>query len=1759
VGTGYGTQVSFTTNAALPTVTTAAISAITTNSATSGGNVTATGGGTVTERGVVFGTSTNPTVTAGTKVVSGSGTGTFTSALTGLNPGTTYHVRAYATNSAGTGYGAERSFTTLAMLPTVTTAAITGITSNTAAGGGEVLSTGGANVTERGVVFATSTNPTLSTGTKLVSGSGIGSFTSALNGLLPNVTYYVRAYATNSVGTGYGTQVSFTTNAALPTVTTAAISAITTNSATSGGNVTATGGGAVTERGVVLDTSTNPTVTAGTKIVSGSGTGTFTSELTGLNPGTTYHVRAYATNSAGTGYGPQLSFTTSSSVPTVNTLPISGIGSNQASGGGTLTSSGGATITEIGLVISTTPNPTVTNASKVIAPVDSVSFTLTLDGLANQSTYYVRAFATSSFGTGYGDQVSFTTITTVPPVITGEISGITLSSASGGGHVTGNGGAAVTERGLVFSKFGDPARITGTKVVSGSGTGTFTAMMNGLAGGTTYYVRAYATNSAGTGYGAQVSFTTLAEIPTVDTLPISGIGSNLASGGGILTSSGGATITELGLVISMTPNPTVTDATKFAADADSNYFTVSLNELAYNTTYYVRAFATNVAGTGYGDQVSFTTITTVPPVITGRISGITTNSARGGGHVTGSGGADVTERGLVFSKFRNPDLTTGTKVISGSDTGTFTVMMNGLAAGTTYYVRAYAINSHGTGYGTQTYLTTQKPLVAPGDLDFSLETGASVNSTVRVIAHAGDGKVYMGGDFSSVRGFAYNHIARLNEDGSLDTSFNFGSGADKGILSIAVQADGKVLIGGLFTTYNGTPRKGIARLHVDGSLDTTFDAGPELLGSVRSISVNPGGRILIGGSFSLHSNGTTRAMLARLNVDGSLDASFNGWPDGTVNTVVEANGKVLIGGTFTNCNGVVRSGVASLNADGSLDTGFDSELGANGSVTSVVVQHDHKVIIGGWFNSYSDTTRNGLARLNADGSLDTTYDPDIREHSKVNFMTLTLDGRLLIGGEFDVSNGRIRTYLASFDDDGSLTHGFNTYSTDDVVHAVLEQEIYSEQDQQTVWKLLVGGEGFTAILRLDSEGFRDASFKTSTGVDDVIYSVAVQADEKLLIGGLFANYDDKPSKGIARLNADGTLDTTFNPGTGANGSVLSIAVERDRRILIGGSFFIYDGRFRVRIARMNADGSVDTSFNPGSGANGNVTTIALQTDGKILIGGWFTSYNGTARNRIARLNTDGSLDTTFNPGTGADYTVQSMALQADGKLLIGGWFTSYNGTARRGIARLNADGSLDTSFNPSTAIDKWVQSIALQADGKVLVSVNFYSAFAARNQLTRLNTDGSLDTSFDPGTGANRFVESIALQANGKVLIGGDFTSYNGTARKGIARLNVDGSLDTSFDPGIGPNGHVRSISLQADGHVLIGGLFTSYNGTERVNLARIFNNPAIRSIAAPDHSSIAWLRGGTAPEVEQVSFDFSTNGMEWTAIGNAYRTGSGWELSGVTLPASGLLRARGRSSAGLNNGSSSIIEQVAVFPIVDLPTVTTSDIAGITTDSADGGGNVVANGGAPVTERGLVYATTTDPTVSDTDKVVSGSGPGEFKVSLTGLAPGTTYYVRAFATNSGGTAYGPQVVFSTTTDSTLHSFANAMLAAGLTASDALPDAIPFGDGVPNLLKFAFNMKLDGNDSHGMATGGSSGLPLAGLAEENGQSVWRVEYLVRKNSGLVYVPQKSSGLAPDSFSPLIGRVTEEDINADWKRIVITEPIDDVNHPKFFTRILVTMP
>ena len=783
--------------------------------------------------------------------------------------------------------------------------------------------------------------------------------------------------------------------------------------------------------------------------------------------------------------------------------------------------------------------------------------------------------------------------------------------------------------------------------------------------------------------------------------------------------------------------------------------------------------------------------------------------------------------------------------------------------------------------------------------------GEGANNGVYSTVVQTDGKILVGGWFTSFNGTLCNRITRLNLDGTIDATFNPGSGPNEEIQTISVQTDGKIIIGGWFTSFNGTPINYLARLNSDGSLDPTFNIGTGANSLVVTSAIQPDGKILIGGMFSQF-DGQNKSYFTRLNTDGSLDNTFNpvSGPNGYVNGLaLQSDGKIIICGQFSTYNGTTRKSVARINTDGTLETTFNSFYGANSSVNSVAIQSDGKVVICGNFTTYGTIARNRIARINIDGLNDNTFNPGTGLNVEARKLFLQSDGKIVVGGSFTNYNGTTRTRIVRINSNGSLDTSFDPGTgANNVIHHVA---------LQTDGKIMIGG-GFTSfngavknrIARLNSDGSLDA-----IGPNNILFATTLQNDGKIIIAGDFTNYIETGINRIARLNDNGSLDQTFNPGTGANATVLETVVQVDSKIIIGGTFTSYNGSAVNRIARINPNGSLDASFNLGSAADNTIQSLALQPDGKIIIGGDFTTYNGTSRNRIARLNIDGTLDPTFNPGTGTSGSVVAIVVQSDGKIVIAGVFSTYNGSIVNNICRLNNDGSIDGSFNSGLGADNTIWAVALQTDGKILIggqltSINGVSSF----RIARLNQNGSHDPSFNIGTGANSTIHNILLQPDGKVIIGGQFTTFNGNNINRLARLNTNGSLDLSFNTGIGANSWIYASALQTDGKVIIAGDFLSYAGMGRNRVARVFaycNPPAAPMGAATQ----TFCNTGTVADLTTVG-----SNIQWYA-----NSTGGTALSGGTILSNSSTYYASQTSGGCESTN-----RLSVTISIDVPAAPT-------------------------------------------------------------------------------------------------------------------------------------------------------------------------------------------------------------------------------------------
>jgi len=799
-------------------------------------------------------------------------------------------------------------------------------------------------------------------------------------------------------------------------------------------------------------------------------------------------------------------------------------------------------------------------------------------------------------------------------------------------------------------------------------------------------------------------------------------------------------------------------------------------------------------------------------------------------------------------------------------------------------------------------------------------------------------------------------LPSLNFAAPGDAEGPFAPTANNDVNSIAFQADGKILIGGSFTEVNGEPRNFLARLHPDGSLDTSFDPAPN--GSVNKVAVQSDGKILVGGQFNNIAS-TPRNLVARLEENGDFDDTFVPVLDGEVRDILVDGTGVLVAGDFANVNGDPRAGIARLDLGGALAPGFVNP-GAVGSVRALAVLDDGRILAGGFFTQMGGQSRSRLAMLNANGSLDTTF--SVGADAQVLGISKGLGGSLFVYGSFDMIGGQSIAKIARINANGSLNTSFNLDpNPGSVVRGVAVQ---SDGDIVVVGTfVLLGPETRNRVARVSPTGTLDPDFDPDANGN--VIGVGVQADGRIVLAGGsgFSQVSGLPRGRLARLFPDGRVEDGFNPG--ANGSVLSAVPQPDGRIVVGGQFGQLGGEARSALGRLEEDGQLETSFAPPVIAGGGVVAFSttVQRDGKILVGGNFETVGGGARPNLTRFNANGTLDTEFNPAP--DGSVLAIVQQPDGRLLVAGDFANIAGTGRVRLARLEESGAIDGSFVPP-AFDDEVRSIALEPGGNILVGGNFNNAGATpRAKLARLTSAGQLALDYNPGAShavnclllqpdgrllvGGRFtniagesrslfarllangtadpgftpsitgneVLSLALQTDGAILVAGRFTEVNSTARSHIARIDANGVLDPVFDPAASTNfgDRVNGVAIQADGGVLTVGQFDEIGGFARVNIARLRNDAGTNALVVESRNRVEWLRGGASPEAARVRFELSTDGGNaYTTLGEGVRISGGWELDGLDLPFEGLVRARAWTSGGYFNGSGGIMERVALF-----------------------------------------------------------------------------------------------------------------------------------------------------------------------------------------------------------------------------------------------------
>ncbi|SMO79400.1 delta-60 repeat domain-containing protein/Por secretion system C-terminal sorting domain-containing protein [Flavobacterium resistens] len=676
------------------------------------------------------------------------------------------------------------------------------------------------------------------------------------------------------------------------------------------------------------------------------------------------------------------------------------------------------------------------------------------------------------------------------------------------------------------------------------------------------------------------------------------------------------------------------------------------------------------------------------------------------------------------------------------------------------------------------YFTRLKP---DGTIDESFHTGSGFNGKVYATYIQPDGKIVVGGSFTSYNGINAGRLIRLNTDGSYDASFNTSIGATTGIIyDIALQSDGKIIICGSFTKYNNVTTNRIARILSTGALDTSFLIGSGTTSNINNTKVLADGKILLSGNFTSFNN-TPHNRLVRLNNNGSIDSSFNigtGFDDDVNAMEVQSDGKIILGGKFVTFNGNSANRIIRIMLDGTIDSSFFTGSGFNsGAVLACKIDSVGNIMLGGsFYGNYNGSNVNRVCFLDSTGFLKDEIDFGSGPATASVFaLENDAEGAWYIGGSFSVFDGLNQGRLAKIDSEGEYDTSYLTSGIG------FDNSVYSILSLENAKTMVFGnfknfnGANASRIAKLLEDGSSDPEFNLGqAGANNLIKTAVLQPDGKIILGGNFTKYNETLINRIVRILPDGTEDASFNITSGCNSQVYALAIQPDGKIIVAGGFTKYNDVNVGRIIRLTSDGLRDTSFNPGLGADAIIESVLIQPDGKILLGGRFTTFDGILFPHLVRLNSNGSIDPTFTIGDGFDKNVYAIALQSDQKIIIGGSFLNFNKVPQKRILRLNPNGSLDNTFDSGSGFSKGdVRSILVQPDDRILVAGTFSGTYknVSALRLVRLLKSGGLDNSFSATL--NNKVFSISFSSEHKLLIGGDFNSVSGISKHRIARLKL--------------------------------------------------------------------------------------------------------------------------------------------------------------------------------------------------------------------------------------------------------------------------------------------------------------------------------------------------------------------------------------------------
>lgn len=704
------------------------------------------------------------------------------------------------------------------------------------------------------------------------------------------------------------------------------------------------------------------------------------------------------------------------------------------------------------------------------------------------------------------------------------------------------------------------------------------------------------------------------------------------------------------------------------------------------------------------------------------------------------------------------------------------------------------------------------------------------------------------GNFSKYDPASTNAVAILSSSGTADETF---LGSLRGVNSVydaVEQSDGKIILVGNFTTWGNNAGTGtvtvgrIIRLNANGTIDSGFNSGTGANGTIEKVLLQPDGKIIIGGGFNAY-NGSGANRILRLNSDGTRDTSFTigtGFSSGTVNGMqLQSDGKIVIVGTFTSYAGSTVNRIVRLNTNGTRDTTFVTGTGFSGAAHALAIRGDGKIIVSvsPGTVTYNGVVTNGLCRINSDGTRDTTLNGVSNSGTTTTNTILCLpDDKMILGGSFNSYNGATAYNAVKLNSDGSRdTEVEYNFSSGNVEHIQLINN-----------KLIVVGAFLTYdninsanyIIRLNLDGTVDTSFDIGLGFQGTKLFVAIPlANGNILVGGNIQFYKGTVTPKIANVLMDETINTLFDPGTGASSQILSID-KSSNRLAIGGTFTAFNNISSSFFTKLKFNGDRDGLFSYPN-FNNQVTSVKFQSDGKVLVGGSFSAVGGETHNHIVRLNADNTIDASFLSGTGFDdgmSSINDIYVLQNGNILVCGNFTSYDGNTLpwSGFVVLDQFGIIENSFTyPNIFNGATVSAVYIATNGdaqSIYLAGEFNIDPVGTISLIKLAANGTLENDFPMFVSTNGTITNLGVLSNGNVVLLGSFTSvasltYNSTA-SGIALLDPTGEISTdNQNSGTGfVGGSPLDIKIDQNDNMLISGSFTSYNGTTASRIIKLTN-----------------------------------------------------------------------------------------------------------------------------------------------------------------------------------------------------------------------------------------------------------------------------------------------------------------------------------------------